>query len=142
MGPWLSDSVTRPLIQGFLDAVGKIPGTGKIAAIGLCWGGRYPILRAHGLSADEDTNRRLLPPEWSVYTRRYLESATKPLSIALGSKDGLVDVSSAGTIKDILDAKTEVSHQIQVYLPLFFGHIFSSFHSFINSLILASSRGR
>lgn len=47
-----------------------------------------------------------------------LEPVTKPLSIALGSKDSLVDVSSAGTIKDILDAKKEVPHQVQLYIPL------------------------
>lgn len=36
MGPWFlgnHDSVTRPLIEGFLNAVHKITGTGKIGAI-------------------------------------------------------------------------------------------------------------
>ena len=55
LGPWLlthRESVTRPLIDGFINTVRNTPGTNKIGALGFCWGGRYAILQAHGQSKD------------------------------------------------------------------------------------------
>lgn len=43
------------------------------------------------------------------------DPVTKPLSIALGSKDSLTDASSAGKIKEVLEAKENVPHEIQVW---------------------------
>ena len=51
LGPWLAkhrEGVSRPLIDGFVNAVRMTPGTNKIGAVGFCWGGRYAILQAHG----------------------------------------------------------------------------------------------
>lgn len=51
LGPWLAkhrESVSRPLIDGFVNTVRMTPGTNKIGAVGFCWGGRYAILQAHG----------------------------------------------------------------------------------------------
>ena len=39
---------------------------------------------------------------------------TRPLSLALGTKDSLLDVTSIGKIQDVLATKTDVPHQIQV----------------------------
>ena len=55
LGPWLlthRESITRPLIDGFVNTVRNTPGTNKIGALGFCWGGRYAILQAHGQSKD------------------------------------------------------------------------------------------
>ena len=51
LGPWLvkhREGVSRPLVDGFVNAVRMTPGTDKVGAVGFCWGGRYAILQAHG----------------------------------------------------------------------------------------------
>lgn len=125
MGPWMlkhREAVTRPLVDGFINIMRMIPGTNKIGAIGLCWGGRNAILQAHGQSMDGegssiggvDVAYACHPTMMSIPGD--FELVTKPLSIALGSKDSLTNVKSAGKIKDVLDAKQNVPHEIQVWL--------------------------
>lgn len=41
----------------------------------------------------------------------------EPLCIALGSKNGLTDVDSAGKIREVLDAKKNSPHEFRVRLP-------------------------
>lgn len=41
---------------------------------------------------------------------------TKPLSLAVGTKDSLLDMDSIGKIQDLLAKKTEVPHELQVRL--------------------------
>lgn len=92
----------------------KIPGTGKDGTIGFCWVGWYAILLAHGPSPDEakigseGLDAAVACHPSGVSLPDDLEPVTKPLSIAILSKDSLLDVSSVGTIKDILDAKKKV----------------------------------
>ena len=38
----------------------------------------------------------------------------KPLSLALGTKDSLLDQGSVGKIQDLMAKKTEVPHEIRV----------------------------
>lgn len=45
------------------------------------------------------------------------DPVSKPLSLALGTKDSLLDVASIGKIQDTLAVKTEIPHEIWVSLP-------------------------
>lgn len=172
LGPWLlthRESVTRPLIDGFVNTVRNTPGTNKIGALGFCWGGRYAILQAHGQSKDgsgsaiggvdaavgacftlvclSPKHRIDCTPLWDRnispklgfaccgFTDQMLtmisltachpslvaipgdfDPITKPLSLAVGTKDSLLDTDSIGKIQDLLAKKTAVPHELQVRL--------------------------
>ena len=42
------------------------------------------------------------------------DPVTRPLSLAVGTKDSLLDMGSIGKIQDLLAKKTEVPHEVQV----------------------------
>ncbi|KAI9879822.1 MAG: hypothetical protein M1830_007004 [Pleopsidium flavum] len=122
--PWLlkhREGVTKPLVDGFINAVRMIPGTDKLGAIGFCWGGRYAILAAHGQSKDAngssiggvDAAYACHPSLVSIPAD--FEPVTKPLSLALGTKDSLLDEKSIGQIQDVMAKKTDVPHEIRIY---------------------------
>jgi dienelactone hydrolase len=101
--PWLlkhREAVTKSLISSFISIVRAMSGTGKIGTIGFCWGARYAILTAHG---EVDAAYGCHPSLVSVPSD--FEDVTKPLSLAVGSKDSLLDIDAVGEIKDVL-AKT------------------------------------
>lgn len=112
LGPWLAkhrEGVSEPLISGFINTVRQIPGTNKVGAIGFCWGGRYAILQTHvprpegnpgGVDAAYACHPSLLAIPGDF------EAVGKPLSIAVGTKDSLLDQKSNEQIKDLLDKKS------------------------------------
>jgi len=116
LGPWLAkhrEAVSKPLIENFIKAVRETPGTGKVGAIGFCWGGRYAILAAHGGEASVDAAYACHPS--MVAVPEDFEPVTKPLSLALGDKDSLVDMATVGKIQDALAKKTDLPHEIRIY---------------------------
>ncbi|KAA6407447.1 MAG: dienelactone hydrolase family [Lasallia pustulata] len=124
LGPWLikhREAVSKPIIDGFINTVRMIPGTNKIGAIGFCWGGRYAILEAHGRTESEsgknvggvDAAYACHPS--SVAIPGDFEPVTKPLSLALGTKDSLLSVDQIGQIQDVLAKKTELPKEIRIY---------------------------
>lgn len=125
LGPWLvkhREGVTRPLIDGFVSTLRLTPGTDKIGAIGFCWGGRYAILEAHGPTEGEGgaktggVDAAVACHPSLVTIPGDFEGVVKPLSLALGEKDSLLDEKSRGQIQDVMGKeKKEVPHEIRVY---------------------------
>ncbi|KAI4157905.1 MAG: hypothetical protein LQ342_007910 [Letrouitia transgressa] len=124
LGTWLPthrEGVSRPLIDGFVNTVRMTPGTDKIGAIGFCWGGRYAILQAHGQSKDAsgssvggvDAAYACHPSLVAIPAD--FDPVLVPLSLALGTKDSLLDMASVGKIQDLLAQKTQVPHEIRLY---------------------------
>lgn len=116
LGTWLpkhTEGTTLPIVEKAVEAIKAIPGTEKVGTIGFCFGGRYSILMAHGkVDAAYACHPSLvaIPGDF--------DPVTKPLSIAVGTKDSLLDDKSNDQIKEILDKKqnTEVvKYQDQIH---------------------------
>ena len=119
LGPWLAkhrESVSEPIISGFVDTVRGTPGTDKIGAIGFCWGGRYAILQAHGRKEGEiggvDAAYACHPSLLSIPAD--LSPVTKPTSVAVGEKDSLLDLKSVEQIREALE-KTGAPTEVKIY---------------------------
>lgn len=111
--PWLvkhREAVSKPLIDKFISDVRAIPGTGKVGAIGFCWGGRYAILAAHG---EVDAAYACHPS--LVAVPGDFDPVSKPLSLAVGDKDSLLDNDTVGKIQDLMAKKTDVPHELRIY---------------------------
>jgi dienelactone hydrolase len=115
--PWLfkhTESVTKPLVDSFIDHLRTQPGVGKIGAIGFCYGGRYAILAAH-----DKVDAAVACHPSLVSIPADFDPVSKPLSLAVGTKDSLLDEASNDQIKEILDKKsvpTEVvKYQDQIH---------------------------
>lgn len=84
---------SKPLISSFIPAAKAIPGTGRIGTFGFCWGARYAILTAHGkVDAAYACHPSLvaIPGDFGP--------VMKPLGLAVGTKDSLLDTDSIGKI--------------------------------------------
>jgi dienelactone hydrolase len=113
LGPWMlkhREAIVQPQIDSFIRAVKSVPGTGKVGVIGFCWGGRYAILAAAG---NADASYACHPSLLTLPAD--LEVVQKPLSLAVGEKDSLLDDKQIGTIMEVLGKKTTVPHEIIVY---------------------------
>ncbi|KAG9237600.1 dienelactone hydrolase family protein-like protein [Amylocarpus encephaloides] len=111
--PWLlkhREAVSKPLVDSFISSVRQIPGTQKVGAIGFCWGGRYAILAAHG---NVDAAYACHPS--LVAVPGDFEPVTKPLSLAVGDHDSLLDNNTVGQIQDLMAKKMELPHELRIY---------------------------
>lgn len=113
LGPWLlrhREAVSKPIIDGFINAVKLIPGTDKVGTLGFCWGGRYAILSAHG---QVDAAFACHPS--LVTVPGDFDGVTKPLGLACGDQDSLLAVSKVKKIKDLLAKKSDVPTEVEIY---------------------------
>lgn len=124
LGPWLlkhRESVSRPLVENFIDKVRYIPGTNKVGVIGFCWGGRYAILA--GKKPFSGTEGKGVDAIYSCHPSLLsipsdFEDVTVPISLALGEKDSLVGEKEAEQIKELMEKyKTEngLTSEVQIY---------------------------
>lgn len=116
LSPWLlrhREGISKPLVDDFVKAVRAVPGTGKVGAVGFCWGGRYAILQAHAGDASVDAVVACHPS--LVAVPGDFEPVVKPISLAVGDADSLLDNDSVGKIQDILAKKTDIPHELRVY---------------------------
>jgi len=114
--PWVSTyrvpllAASKPIIDSFIKAIRAIPGTGKLGAIGFCWGGQYAVLAAHG---EVDAAYAYHPS--LVALPGDFDPVTKPLSLAVGGKDSLLDNDSVGKIQDLIAKKMGLPHELRIY---------------------------
>lgn len=118
--PWLvrhREGVSVPIISGFINTVRQIPGTNKVGAIGFCWGGRHAILQTHVPRPEGDVggvDAAYACHPSLVAIQADFDPVGKPLSIAVGTKDSLLDQKSNEQIKELLDQKS-VPTQVEMY---------------------------
>ncbi|KAF2112396.1 dienelactone hydrolase [Lophiotrema nucula] len=121
LGPWLvkhREAVSKPIIDGFIREVKKIPGTDKVGTIGFCWGGRYSILSAHSLDPSLAIDAAYACHPSLVAIPADFDPISRPVSFALGDKDSLLGEKEIGQIKDIMEKKKSedgVQSEIVVY---------------------------
>ncbi|KAK3175600.1 hypothetical protein Dsin_033016 [Dipteronia sinensis] len=114
LGTWLpkhTEATVKPIIDDFIKHVRSVPGTSKIGTIGFCFGGRYAILTAHDGPTSVDAAYACHPS--LVAIPGDFDPVTKPLSLAVGTKDSLLDDKSNDQIKDILDKKSSPTELVK-----------------------------
>lgn len=110
LGPWLvthREAVSKPLIDGFINTLKYTPGTNKIGAVGFCWGGRYAILMAHG-----QVDAAVACHPSLVAVPGDFDPVTKPLSLAVGDQDSLLDMGTVEKIKGLMEKKDVPSETV------------------------------
>ncbi|KAL8714538.1 MAG: hypothetical protein Q9220_001486 [cf. Caloplaca sp. 1 TL-2023] len=125
LGPWLlkhREAVSAPLIDGFINTVRMTPGTDKVGCVGFCWGGRYAILQSRGPSQEPgevggaDAVFTAHPSLLAV--PKDFEGVSRPLSVALGTEDGLVDEGTRKGISEVMEGKKKeegVESEVRCY---------------------------
>lgn len=143
LGPWLvkhREAVAEPIISGFINTVKMIPGTNKVGekllatvnhhvtgetiltaliflgCVGFCWGGRYAILQAHDRKEGEvgGVDAAVACHPSLVTVPGDFQDVNKPLSIAHGDKDSLLDNNTVDQFTKLLKEK-DVPTEVKIY---------------------------
>ncbi|KAK8853049.1 hypothetical protein IAR55_003750 [Kwoniella newhampshirensis] len=105
--PWLyrhRETVSRPMIEKYVQDLRNDPSTGKVAAIGYCWGARYCMLLAQETSPVKVDVAIANHP--SFLTQGDVELITSiPCGIFKGDVDDIMSDSQLDAIEEILRPK-------------------------------------
>jgi dienelactone hydrolase len=115
LGPWAikhRESVAKPIIDKFFNAVRAENGVGKIGTLGFCWGGRHATLQVH---ADGLADAAFVCHPALLGIPKDIDAVSKPIAFAVGDKDSVLDNATVKRITDILDSKKDVPHEVRIY---------------------------
>ncbi|WVF65951.1 hypothetical protein IAT40_000689 [Kwoniella sp. CBS 6097] len=117
MGPWVAkhrEAVSKPLIEKYVQAVRADPSTGKIAAVGYCWGGRYSLILAQDDSpAKVDVAVGTHP---SFLVNDDVKPITSvPVAIFKGTEDDMMSDDALKEVEDILRANLGDKLRVQLF---------------------------
>ncbi|KZS96363.1 putative cytoplasm protein [Sistotremastrum niveocremeum HHB9708] len=115
LGPWVvkhREAVSLPLIKNAVEAIRADPATGKLGAVGFCWGGRYAILLAH---AGSQVDAAVAHHPSFLGLPDDVEPVAKPLAVTVGDKDSMLDQKGVAQLKEILTSKAGVPSEVTVY---------------------------
>ncbi|KAL7424010.1 hypothetical protein Q5752_001595 [Cryptotrichosporon argae] len=105
LGPWLirhREAVARPIVQDFFTALRADPSTGKVAAVGYCWGGRYALLQAQDDAPGRADVAVAFHPSFLVETD-VEPIKTVPVAILKGDQDDILSEPALDGIERVLD---------------------------------------
>ena len=109
-------SVVGPRINVFFSALREHE-TLPVGTAGFCWGGQHAVTLTHAASPGKPAfvKAAFTAHPSGVTVPADIEAMTVPLSIAIGTKDMVLNMKAIGQLQAALDKKTDVPHEIKIY---------------------------
>ena len=109
-------SVTGPRVTAFFDSLRKSQQL-SIGVAGFCWGGKHAILLTHKASGN---GTALVDAAFTAHPSGLdlpadINAVDVPLSIAIGTKDMVMNMKAITEARTALEANTGVPHELVVY---------------------------